>query len=155
MVFDTSVECRAALDQLLKQHTHFKDNGTNDYNLMMSRNLIINSIMGRHQNDISYACFDTNLYFGTINPGQHDDLFTGIANAISGRSVTLQKKQHGKNDRYLVPQAKRYEYWWDLAPYKCRFFTRNQYGNLKFYMEITNDDLMSGKDTDIETCTTS
>ncbi len=154
MVFDTSEECRHTLDELLKQHTNLIDNGTNDYNHMMSRNLIINSIMRRLQNAITYVSFDTNLSFGAIHPGQQDILFTGIANAISGRSVTLQKKERGNDDRYLVPQAKRYEYCWDIAPYKCKFFTRNKYDNyLQFYMEIENGDLISGVDTDSETHT--
>jgi hypothetical protein len=152
MVFDTSEECRHTLDELLKQYTHLKDNGTNDYNHMMSRNFIVNTILRNLQNNISYVCFDTQLDFGAINSGQQDDLFTGIANAISGRSVTLQKKQHGIDDRYLVTQAKRYEYWWDFAPYKCKFFTRNRFNNyLKFFMEIENGDLVSGVDTDSET----
>jgi hypothetical protein len=151
MAFDTSDQCRTKLNELLIQHTHLKDDGTNDYNHMMYRNFIIDTIMRKLQTNISYTCFETNLDFGAINPGEQDDLFTGIANAISGRSVTLQSKQHGIDDTYLVPQAKRYEYWWDLAPYKCKFFTRNRYGNyLMFFMEIENGDLVSAVDTDSE-----
>ncbi len=147
MVLDTSEQCRTKLNELLKKYTYLKDGVGHDYNYTITRNLFIDTIMRQLQNNISYVCFDMKLSFG--QSGDRYNLFTEIANAISGRSVTLKETTHGY-DR-VNNRAKSYAYSWDVAPYKCKFFTKNRNNSyLTFYMEITNDDLNSGADTDSE-----
>ncbi len=158
MVFDTSEQCRKALDALLLRYTDLVNGVGNDDNHANYRQFIIYTIMRNlTNNDISLVRFDTHLSFASINEGQCYNLFTEIANAISGRRVTLQQREHGKDERWIRPQAKRYVYSWDIAPYSCKFFTKNMNNSyLQFYMEIRdlskepNDDLDSDAGTDAE-----
>ncbi len=156
MVFNTSESCRRELDALLSKHTNLVDG--REY----LRSTPIRIIMEHLQNNNdSSVRFNTKLLFSYVNDGHCKKLFTGIANAISGKHVKLNVTKFGKNKRWGRKryEQKRYVYSWDIENFSCKFYTKKiDDGYLVFFMQIVdhskaqNDKSDSDSSTDSEGC---
>ena len=140
MVFDTSGVCRRKLDDLLLQHTYWVNGRGNDANHKNARDTFIDTIMNliRNKNFPSVihtpSSVHTPLSFGCVQCDHHDDLFTGIANAISGQHVKL----HIEHKRDGRGETKSYVCSWNIEKFSCKFYTEDMGSFLSFCMEIVN-----------------
>ncbi len=100
-----------------------------------------------HLENKSSVRFSTTLSPVLVKPGHYYNLFAGIANAISGKSVKL----------YEIIDGLRYVCSWDIENFSCKFYTKNKDDDSKeFFMRIVNhseqsDELDSDADTDGDT----